>query len=143
MYYKDVEMTKKQIYVTEALKVICCLFDTTPWKLGVMTSSKGIIAGDVRIVLPDNVTIDCSEHEAGENCLGIYWNRKKILKFLIFLSLGMTLPHFTAEIVNIVTDAEFVLLVEKDTVFKKLVQCDVLKRLDRKCIVITVSMNFF
>lgn len=54
----------------------------------------------------------------------------------------MLLPHFTADIVELSTCAEHVLVVEKDTVFKKLVGCDILERWNNKCILITVSFTF-
>lgn len=66
LYYKDVKITQKQENVSDALKTICCLLNTTPWQLGVMSSSKGMIAGNVQIFLPDNSLIDCSIHKNGK-----------------------------------------------------------------------------
>lgn len=50
----------------------------------------------------------------------------------------MTLPHLTAGIVDIRTTATHILLVEKDTVFKKLLQNNIIGRWNNKCILITV-----
>lgn len=49
------------------------------------------------------------------------------------------MPHLTHSIKKIQTNAEFVLVVEKDTVFKKLLLDGVLARFDNKCILVTVS----
>lgn len=46
--------------MSEALKTICCLLDVAPWQLGVLSTSKGLIAGPLEIHLPDNSIIDCS-----------------------------------------------------------------------------------
>lgn len=74
LYYKNVNVTQKQENVNEALKTICCLLDATPWELGVLSTSKGLIAGPLQIHLPDNVVIDCSIDRNG-----IYFKTKKKL----------------------------------------------------------------
>lgn len=70
LYYKDTEITQKQENVSEALKTICCFLDATPWELGVLSTSKGLIAGPLEIHLPDNVVIDCNIDKNGENLSG-------------------------------------------------------------------------
>lgn len=67
LYYKNVIVTQKQENVNEALKTICCLLNTTPWELGVLSTSKGLIAGPLQIYLPDNVMIDCNIDKNGIN----------------------------------------------------------------------------
>lgn len=52
---------------------------------------------------------------------------------------GILLPHSTATIKEVRVNAEFVLIVEKDTVFKKLLESNVLQRLGQKCILMTVG----
>lgn len=101
--------------MNEALKLICCKLEVSPWQLGVMSSAKGLLAGKVKIFMPENVVIDCSQHAD-----------------------GMLLPHCTSVIERITTDAKYVLLVEKDTVFKKLVQYDISKHFGTECLLITV-----
>lgn len=68
-------VTQKQENVNEALKTICCLLDATPWELGVLSTSKGLIAGPLQIHLPDNVVIDC-----GIDRNGIYSIARKYSK---------------------------------------------------------------
>lgn len=65
LYYKNVTITRKQENVNETLKVICCLLDATPWQLGVLSTSKGLIAGSLKIHLSDNSIIDCSTDRNG------------------------------------------------------------------------------
>lgn len=118
LYYSDTEITEKQENVNEALKLICCKLEVLPWQLGVMSSVKGLLAGKMKIFMPENVVIDCSLHID-----------------------GILLPHCTSLIERITTDAKYVLLVEKDTVFKKLVQYDISKHFGTECILITVIIS--
>lgn len=67
LYYKNVNVTQKQENVNEALKTICCLLDATPWELGVLSTSKGLIAGPLQIHLPDDVVIDCGIDRNGNS----------------------------------------------------------------------------
>lgn len=53
------------------------------------------------------------------------------------------MPHFTASIKSVSFTAKFILLIEKDTVFKKLVQSDILHGLGAECIIITVQIILF
>lgn len=65
LYYKNVNVTQRQENVNEALKQICCLLDASPWELGVLSTSKGLIAGPLQIHLPDDVVIDCGNDTNG------------------------------------------------------------------------------
>lgn len=134
-------LTQKQENVSEALKTVSCILDATPWELGVLSTSKGLIAGPLQIQLPDNSVIDCSIDRNGiirsltsQNSLTF---SPDIFCLTIHLQ-GMTLPHLTAGIVDIRTTATHILLVEKDTVFKKLLQNNIIGRWNNKCILITV-----
>lgn len=117
-----------------------------------MSSSKGIISGPLQIYLPENLIIDCSIHKTGNINLTssfITEDNHKLHPELnchfcwVYVLLGMTLPHFTADIGTLTTTADYVLVVEKDTVFKKLVQCNIMDRWNHKCILITVSKSIF
>lgn len=100
------------------MKLICCKLEVPPWQLGVMSSVKGLLAGKMRLFMPEDVVIDCALHAD-----------------------GMLLPHSVVSIERTETDAKFVLLVEKDTVFKKLVQHNVAKHFGTECILLTVSAS--
>lgn len=66
LYYRDIKITQRQENVNEAIKIICCLLDVTPWELGVMSTSKGILAGSVQIRMPNDNVIDCGLHTEGK-----------------------------------------------------------------------------
>lgn len=90
----------------------------SPWQLGVLSSTKGLLAGKMKIVMTENVVIDCSLHID-----------------------GILLPQCIADIERMTTDAKYVLLVEKDTVFKKLVKFNISEYFGTECILITVSFR--
>lgn len=65
LYYRNVELTHSQDNVNGAIKIIACLLQTDPWKMGVYSTSKGLMAGPVEIILADDSSIDCSTHSEG------------------------------------------------------------------------------
>lgn len=133
--------------MSEALKTICCLLDATPWELGVLSTSKGLIAGPLEIHLPENVIINCNIDKNGN--VFLLFSIGKLIEFYgnnfnkwrNLLPQGITLPHLTSGIVDLRTTATHILLVEKDTVFKKLLDCNIMERWRQSCILITVSLN--
>lgn len=52
---------------------------------------------------------------------------------------GTLMPHFSTSIVKLESNAKFVLLVEKDTVFEKLLKDGFLLKYSGNCILITVK----
>lgn len=60
------------------------------------------------------------------------------IDFHNFLS-ATILPSDITKLIKIETDAEFVLVVEKDTVFQRLLNDKIFARLNRKFILLTVS----
>lgn len=70
-------VTQKQENVNEGLKTICCLLDASPWELGVLSTSKGLIAGPLQIHLPDDVVIDCGIDRNGNLCENLDYQQKK------------------------------------------------------------------
>jgi meiotic recombination protein SPO11 len=115
LYYRDQELFENQADVNLAIREICCLLSTTPWELGVMSTSKGLVAGDLKIITVNDETIDCSTEG------------------------GILLPHSIAGLKRLETTARFVLLVEKDTVFKKLLDSLIFDKLGYDIILVTVS----
>lgn len=57
--------------------------------------------------------------------------------------LGTLIPQVISKITKIVTNARFILIVEKDSVFQKLLDDDVPNKLPRSFIMITVSNNLY
>lgn len=134
LYYSEPELTQSQQKVDTTIKDICCILEASPWELGVFSSSKGLLAGNIRITLPDDDIVDCNSIAGGK---AYFW--KFTIYTLIIPKLGIIFPHLTTGIKRIETNAKFVLLVEKDTVFEKLIQHDILQRFNGNCIMITVS----
>ncbi|XP_014238330.1 meiotic recombination protein SPO11-1 [Trichogramma pretiosum] len=103
---------KKQAKVEWGIKNVTLLLDCSPWEIGYISTSKGLIAGDLTLHLknPDRVI----QFEQ-QTCRAV--------------------PDVVANICHIRTTAEFVLVVEKDSVFQKLKSEDCPKY--NNCILVT------
>ncbi|CAB0034538.1 unnamed protein product [Trichogramma brassicae] len=103
---------KKQAKVEWGIKNVTLLLDCSPWEIGYISTSKGLIAGDLTLHLknPDRVI----QFEQ-QTCRAV--------------------PDVVANISHIRTTAEFVLVVEKDSVFQKLKSEDCPKY--NNCILVT------
>lgn len=112
LYYRNVEMFSDQTCVNTALNHISALLETPLWELGVMSTSKGIVAGDLTVIYEES---------------RIQYTQEK----------GDTVPSDLSGIIGIESKADFVLIVEKDTVFKRLFDDGIFKFLN--VILITVS----
>lgn len=66
LYYSEPELTQSQRNVDTTIKDICCILEAKPWELGVFSSSKGILAGNIRLTLPDDDIIDCNAFAGGK-----------------------------------------------------------------------------
>lgn len=115
LYYRDPELTESQRNVDMALNDISCFLDEPLWKLGVLSSSKGLVAGNLVIVMNDDTLIDGRQER------------------------GVVVPADICAIKEIKSDAKYILIVEKDTVFKKLLDDNVFLNLGSNLILITVS----
>lgn len=49
LYYRDTDLMVNQVTVNRAIDDICILLNVSQWELGVLSSSKGLIAGDLKI----------------------------------------------------------------------------------------------
>lgn len=67
LYYRDPELTGKQINVTDAVHDICCSLQASPWELGVFASAKGLLSGLLCITLCDDCVINCDGNMEGEH----------------------------------------------------------------------------
>ncbi|CAO1395302.1 unnamed protein product [Diamesa tonsa] len=113
LYYRDVELLQNMGTVERALNDISLLFNVQPWELGVFSSSKGLVAGNLRIINANNV--------------------------LDFTNAPGSVPHDPSEIIRFETNAKYVLVVEKDTVFQRLVDDKVFQKIDASIILITAK----
>jgi meiotic recombination protein SPO11 len=115
LYYRDQELFETQVDVNQAIREICCLLEATPWELRIMSTSKGLVAGDLKIIMNNDDVVDCS------------------------IEGGVLLPYSIAGLRRLDTSARFVLIVEKDTVFKKLLDSFIFDKLGYDMILVTVS----
>lgn len=112
LYYRDVELLKNMSTVERALNDISMLLNVQQWEMGVISSSKGLIAGNLRIVTTNNV--------------------------LDFSNTPGSVPYNPSDIIRFETNANYVLVVEKDTVFQRLIDDKVFQKIDSTIILITV-----
>lgn len=114
LYYRDVELMKSQVSVNKAIDEICKLLNVQCWELGVLSTSKGLVAGDLRIVTDEDEIIDYS----------ITTN---------------SVPQKPSGIKSMKSNAEYVLVVEKDTVFTRLIEDNIMDKIGRKIILVTAK----
>lgn len=117
LYYRNPQITINQRCVDECLRDVCFLLKADLWELNVFCSSKGLIAGPVKFQSKLEETIDC------------------------FNSFGTQIPTDVNGLLSIELDADLVLIVEKDTVFRRLLDDGILTRLSKKIIVVTVFIR--
>ncbi|XP_063701627.1 meiotic recombination protein SPO11 [Culicoides brevitarsis] len=113
LYYRDVELTESQRLTDAVLNDISCLLDEPLWKLGVLSSSKGLIVGDLVISMSNGTLVDCRSDQ------------------------GTIVPADISSISGVESSAKYILIVEKDTVFKKLLDDDIFGRISTKLILVT------
>lgn len=114
LFYKDPANNCKTINIYNSLKDVCELLRTTPWNLGIFASGKGLIAGSIRFLMINGDMIDCYTH-AG----------------------AVLLPQDHNAINHLETNAAFVLIVEKDTIFSKLISQKIFETIGKDIILIT------
>lgn len=115
LYYRDTDLMINQNAVNKAVEDICILLNVSQWELGILSSSKGLMAGDLQVFLGDEeVLIDC--------------NTKTY-----------AVPQNPSEIKSVKSSASFILVVEKDTVFTKLIQEKIFEKSQSKMILVTAK----
>ena len=99
LFYTDVKLFNDQRESDTVLDDIACMAGCTRTSLNVVASEKGIVVGRVQF-RDDGDLIDCSRMGVG----------------------GKAIPPFIDRISDIESDAEFILLVEKDAAFMRLAE---------------------
>lgn len=115
LYYKNVEIffgSYRQL--CSSVAHVCGLLNSSPWELGVLATSKSLIAGPLKIGNSDGEWIDFADP-----------------------MMGMPLPNDFHRYDLLRTTAKFVLLVEKETVFKRLISDDIFSRIGYECLLVT------
>lgn len=120
LYYRCVELCQRRPKKMDfAITDVCLLLSCAPWELGIFASSKGLLSGPMIIVTEEDEVLDSN------NLLGE----------------GMALPNNVVNIKTMTTTAKFVLVIEKDTVYKRLIRDDVFNRIGENFLLITACGN--
>ncbi|CAH3179088.1 unnamed protein product [Porites lobata] len=115
IYYSDVVFFGSQSVVDEIIDNLACMLKVPRHCLHVIAASKGCVAGDLRYKEHDGTYVDCTDKTSGT----------------------MVSSHVQG-IYDIHSDAKFVLIVEKEASFQRLLDGNVLQKL-YPCIVITAK----
>ncbi|XP_061196567.1 meiotic recombination protein SPO11-like [Saccostrea echinata] len=113
LYYQDTTLFGNQTALDEALENISCMLQVPRWRLHVLATSKGCIAGNLSFYDVDGNYVDCSKTMS-----------------------GIQVPSHIAGMQHIQTDADFILVIEKDAIFQRLLSegfCEIM----RPCIIVT------
>ncbi|XP_038057480.1 meiotic recombination protein SPO11-like isoform X2 [Patiria miniata] len=113
LYYNDTKLFGSQSTLDETMENICCMLNVPRRSLHVLATSKGFIAGDLKFTEVDGNHVDCSTSKT-----------------------GVLVPVHVQDISNVQSRARFVLVVEKDATFQKLLDDGMLEDM-WPCIIIT------
>ncbi|XP_014664431.1 PREDICTED: meiotic recombination protein SPO11-like isoform X2 [Priapulus caudatus] len=113
IYYQNPELFGSQRHLDEIVDDIACLLAVPRRSLHVTATSKGLIAGDLQYTEADGRFVDCNT-----------------------TSSGILLTSNVDGITNMCSHAKFVLVVEKDATFQKLLDDNIFTQLG-PCIIIT------
>ncbi|KAL0849029.1 hypothetical protein ABMA28_013402 [Loxostege sticticalis] len=105
LFYQNVSRLRNQANLDVAVRDVCCLLETPPWSLGIVATSKGLIAGPLTMHHRDGSVVDC------------------------MASGGVLVPQDIEGIKEFKSTAKYVVVVEKDAVFQKLLDEGALIRL--------------
>uniref|UniRef100_A0A182PJD5 DNA topoisomerase (ATP-hydrolyzing) n=1 Tax=Anopheles epiroticus TaxID=199890 RepID=A0A182PJD5_9DIPT len=115
LYYLHLDLAQTPAYTYATLDDVCALLDADTWEMNVFNTSKGLIAGPMVLTLSDGQIIDCNGR----------W--------------GTTVPLDVGSVVDIRLTAQLVLVVEKDTVFKRLLEDGILTKFPETFLLITAK----
>ncbi|KAL7736699.1 hypothetical protein ACLKA6_015561 [Drosophila palustris] len=107
-------MIRSQSYIESAKLDVCRMLNTAPVLLGLLSASKGLISGDVKLLMNNGDVIDCN-----------MCNR------------ATALPTDFDNVERIVTNAEMVLIVEKESVFESLLSQNAFNTFGMRFILLT------
>ncbi|KAJ3189292.1 endodeoxyribonuclease [Gaertneriomyces sp. JEL0708] len=98
LYYRDVDLFRTQSVVDHAIEDLACTLGVSRHCLNIVASSKGLVSGKLKLFMNNGDVIDCSS--GGEQ--------------------GQLIPT-SEQILELETDAKFVLVIEKEATFRTLV----------------------
>ncbi|XP_029994669.1 meiotic recombination protein SPO11 [Sphaeramia orbicularis] len=113
IYYNNTQLFGSQATVDSIVDDISCMLKVPRRSLHVLATSKGLISGDLRYMEEDGTHIDCHSSSA-----------------------AVAVSSNIGGIRNIVSSARFIMIVEKDATFQRLLDDDFCTKLS-PCIIIT------
>ncbi|XP_075427746.1 meiotic recombination protein SPO11 isoform X2 [Ascaphus truei] len=113
IYYTDVQLFGTQSVVDNIINDVSCMLKFPRRSLHILSTSKGLLAGDLWFTEEDGSKVNCSSN-----------------------STGVLVPSNVEGITHMNTRAKFVLIIEKDATFQRLLDDDFCSRLG-PCILIT------
>ncbi|XP_061391808.1 meiotic recombination protein W68 [Musca vetustissima] len=118
LYYKNIYLPCNMLQINRAVEDVGSLLGLTAWDMGVFATGKGMVAGPLYIYMNNGDVIDCHKTNTPT----------------------MIPPHFTY-IDHFETSALLVLVVEKDTIFKKLIANNIFQIMQGKLLLLTARGN--
>ncbi|XP_005260437.1 meiotic recombination protein SPO11 isoform X2 [Homo sapiens] len=116
IYYTDSQLFGNQTVVDNIINDISCMLKVSRRSLHILSTSKGLIAGNLRYIEEDGTKVNCT---CGATAVAVPSNIQGIR----------------------ITDAKFVLIVEKDATFQRLLDDNFCNKLS-PCIMITSTPVF-
>ncbi|XP_077729801.1 meiotic recombination protein SPO11 isoform X14 [Canis aureus] len=113
IYYTDSQLFGNQTVVDNIINDISCMLKVPRMSLHILSTSKGLIAGNLRYIEEDGTRVHCT---CGATAVAV--------------------PSNIQGIRNLITDAKFLLIVEKDATFQRLLDDNFCNRMS-PCIMIT------
>ncbi|XP_075701713.1 meiotic recombination protein SPO11 [Rhinoderma darwinii] len=101
IFYENVQLYGSQTTVDRIVTDISCMLKVPRRSLHVLSTSKGCVAGDLLYIEQDGTKVDCS------------WNTS-----------GVLVPSNVEGVTHLRTAARFVLIIEKDATFQRLLDDD-------------------
>ena len=111
IYYSNVNFFENQVIVDECFSDISCMLGVPRHDLHVLSSSKGLVGGCLHFRDGENNVYDCSKN-------------------------GMQVPNHVNNISHIDSDATFILVIEKEATYQRLMEYRLAERL-APCILLT------
>ncbi|CAG9784552.1 unnamed protein product [Diatraea saccharalis] len=116
LFYQNVSRVRNQANLDVAVRDVCCLLESPPWSLGIVATAKGLIVGSITLRYGNGTIIDCSKTG------------------------GVLVPQDVEGIKEFKCSAKYILVVEKDAIFQKLLDEGALIRLG-PVIIITFALT--
>ncbi|XP_075213811.1 meiotic W68 [Lycorma delicatula] len=112
LYYQNISLFQSQSNLNSALSVVYSVLDVIPLELSLQSTSKGLIVGSLNVMGPSGELLEFNKSQ------------------------GLLIPQDVINLTNFKSNARFVLVVEKDATFQKLLDEKVLEKLG-PCVLIT------